>query len=125
MNSPVFGEMNFDMGWKTQTEISLFDNNYNVIVKVKAYFEQDGISESQQKAILDFDANKNKWLEIAENLLTDFTESDASSRFMPSVLLFQRDGSYALLLDDQQYDEDGIVACFQPEAKIVFQYEYL
>lgn len=125
MNTPVFGEMVFNVGWKTKTEISLFDNNYSVIIKAAAYFEKDGITAVQEAAFFDFDNNKNERLKTVEKLLTDYSDADAAQRFVPRTLLFQRNGSYALLLNDRKDADGGIAVCLQPEVKIVFQDEYL
>lgn len=126
MNSTVFGELVFNVGWKAETEISLFNNNYSVIIKAAAYFEKDGITADQEAAIVDFGNHKNERLKSIEKLLlTDFSEGDASKRFVPRTLLFQRNGSYALLFDDKEDEDEGIAVCLQPEAKIVSQDEYL
>jgi len=125
MNSPVFGEMVFNVGWKAKTEISLFDKNYSLIIKASAYFEKDGITADQEAAIVDFGDNKNERLKIAEKMLTGFSKGDVAQRFVPRTLLFQRDGSYALLLDDKEEEDEGIAICLQPEVKIVSQDEFL
>ncbi|WNS41532.1 hypothetical protein [Paenibacillus sp. MMS20-IR301] len=125
MNSPVFGELIFNVGWKTETEIVLFDNNYKVIIKAAAYFEQDGITAEQEAAIADFGDHQQERLTTAEQLLADYSESDASKRFVPRTLLFQRNGSYALLLDDREDEDGGIAVCLQPTVEIITQDEYL
>ncbi|MGN7453348.1 hypothetical protein ACTHPH_00885 [Paenibacillus pasadenensis] len=125
MNNPVFGKLIFNIGWKAETEISLFNKNYNVIIKAAAYFEKDGITGEQEAAIVDFDDHKNERLKMVEKLLTDFSEGDASQQFIPRTLLFQRNGNYALLLDDKEDEDEGIAVCLLPEAKIVSQDEYL
>lgn len=125
MNSPVFGELVFNVGWKAETEILLFHNNYTVTIKASAYYEKDGISAEQEAAIIDFGTHKNERLTMVEKLLTDFSERDASQQFVPRTILFKRNGNYALLLDDREDEDEGIAVCFQPEAKIVSQDEYL
>ena len=125
MNNSAFGEIIFNTGWKTNADITLFGNDYSVIVKVKAYFEKDGISNEQEIAFSNFKTNKSELLKSVENLLSDFADSNASERFVPRMLLFQRDGSYALLLDDNEDEDGGIVACLAPTAEIKSQDEYL
>jgi hypothetical protein len=125
MNSSVFGELVFNVGWKVKTDISLLNNDYSVIVKATAYFEKDGITAEQEAAFVDFGDNKNERLKMVEKLLIDFTNGDASKRYIPKILLFQRNGSYALLLDDREDEDEGIAVCLEPVAKIVSQSEYL
>ena len=58
INNIVFGELTFNIGWKTKTHITLFGTQYDVVVKVKAYFEKDGITPEQELAFADFKENK-------------------------------------------------------------------
>lgn len=125
MINSVFGELVFNAGWKAETEISLFNKNYNVIIKAAAYFERDGITVEQEAAIVDFGDHKKEHLKIAEKLLTDFSEGDASQQFVPRTLLFKRNGNYALLLDDREDEDEGIAVCLHPEVEIVSQDDYL
>lgn len=125
MINSVFGELVFNVGWKAETEIKLFNKNYNVIIKAVAYFEKDGITAEQEAAFVDFSDHKNEHLKMLEKLLTDFSEGDASQQFVPQTLLFKRNGNYALLLGDREDVDGGIAGCLQPEAKIVAQDEYL
>lgn len=126
MNNSVFGELVFNIGWKASADISLLNNDYSVIVKAKAYHEQDGITAEQEAAIIDFGDNKQARLATVDKLLTDYANGeDASKRFIPRTLLFQRNGSYALLLDDNEDEDEGIAVCLAPAATIVSQSEYL
>jgi hypothetical protein len=125
MKNSVFGELVFNTGWKTKTEITLFSNSYNVVVKAKAYFEEDGITGEQEMAFSDFVDNKVEKLKIVEKLLNDFAVVNSSVRFVPRTLLFQRDGGYALLLDDKEDVDSGIAVCLAPKVVVMSQDEYL
>ena len=124
MKKSIFGELVFNTGWKTNTELTLFGTVYNVIIKAKAYFEKDGITSEQEKSFAIFAKSKIEFLKNAENLLNKYS-SNASGRFIPKTLLFERDGGYALLLDDKEDEDEGIVVCFAPQMKILSQDEYL
>lgn len=125
MHNSVFGELIFNVGWKTQTDITLFEKKYNIILKAVAYFEKDGITIEQEAAFGDFYDKKNERLKMVEKLLSGFDNDNTSERFYPRTLLFQRDGSYALLLDDKIDEDGGIVVCLKPTAEVVSQDEYL
>ncbi|MDR0869022.1 MAG: hypothetical protein LBP75_11230 [Planctomycetota bacterium] len=125
MNNSVFGELTFNTGWKTEAEISLFGNNYVVTVKAKAYFEKDGITAEQESAFSDFNDYKNSRLQTVEKLLNGLASGNAAERFTPRTLLFQRNGGYALLLDDKNDEDDGIAVCLAPKAEVLSQDEYL
>lgn len=125
MKNSVLGELVFNTGWKTQIELTLFEKSYYVTVKATAYYEKDGLTVEQEDAFSDFYQNKDKYLKMAEKLLLDLDNNSASERFTPQTLLFQRDGGYALLLDDKDDEDDGIAVCIKPQMEIVLQDEYL
>ena len=125
MRNSVFGELVFNTGWKTKAEIVLFSKNYSIVVKAKAYFEKDGITKEQEAAFANFQAHKTEQLNIAEKLLMKFSVNEAAERFIPRTLLFQRDGSYALLLDDNEDEDGGIAVSLEPTAAVLSQDDYL
>ena len=125
MNNSCFGEMTFNTGWKTTTDIILFGKSISIIVKAKAYYEKDGITYDQEAAFSDFSNNKEEKLRITEKLLCDYSNVDAPDRFVPKTLLFERDGSYALLFDDKNNEDNGIAVCLAPSELVLNQDEYL
>ena len=118
-------DMKFNIGWKTSIEIKLFNKKYNIVVKAKAFTKDESITKEQEASFLDFNNNKEKKLKIIETLLIKYSGKFAKTRFTPKMLLFEKDGKYALLLDDHQNEDDGIVVCLKPEGKILSQDEYL
>jgi hypothetical protein len=125
MNNAAFGELFFNIGWKTKANITLFGNSYDIVIKAKAYFEKDGVTTEQENAYRDFISNKPQRLAAIEKSLNDFSNDGASKRFVPRTLLFQRDGSYALLLDDKEDEDDGVAVCFTLKVEVISQDEYL
>ena len=63
-------------------------------------------------------------MDCIEKLLKEYSNS-VELRFIPKTLLIDRDGSYALLFDDNDNPDDGIAVCLAPEEKIISQDEYL
>ena len=124
MKHPVFGEITFSVGWKASRKIQLFGNDYDIKLKVQAYFEEDGITSEQEQAYLDYSSKEGSKLRIVEELLNSYSASP-QNRFTPKTLLFQRDGSYALLCDDNDEPDEGIAVCLAPSEQIVSQDEYL
>lgn len=125
MNNSCFGEMTFNTGWKATTDIILFGKSISIIVKAKAYYEKDGITSEQETAFSDFSNNKEQRLKITEKLLSNYSTVDAADRFIPRTLLFERDGSYAILFDDMNDEDNGIAVCLMPTEKVLTQDEYL
>lgn len=125
MNNTTFGELTFNIGWKTKTDITLFSKSYNIVVKAKAYFEKDGVTTEQETSYDDFRGNINSHIATVEKLLNEYVSGDADVRFIPRVLLFQRDGEYALLLDDKEDEDGGVAVILAPKQEVVTQDEYL
>lgn len=125
MNNAVFGDLIFNTGWKTETDVTLFDKTYKVVVKVKAYRETDGVTAGQELAYSDFCENRAARLDTIEKLLSNYAKDKAKGRFIPRTLLFNRDGSYAMLLDDREDEEGGVAATLAPESSVVAQDDYL
>ena len=125
MNNLVFGEVFFSAGWNTKMDITLFGNSYNVVVRAMAYYEKDGITAEQEKEFGDFSRCKNDRIKTVEKLLNSFADGKASKRFSPRTLLFQRNGGFALLLDDSEDEDGGVAVCLSPEEKVLLQDEYL
>lgn len=117
--------MTFHVGWKVNSNIVLFGKEYCIIVKAKAYREEDGITAEQDQALSDFAAQKDTILKTAEKLLDNVRDGDGAASFTPRTLLFERDGSYALLCDDCMDEDDGVAVCLSPKQIVVSQDEYL
>lgn len=124
MINTELGDLTYNTGWKTSLTVTIFGKRYNIIVKAKAYFEEDGITEAQKKSITVFSTNMET---ILKKVMTQLENYDANckKRFAPRMLLFKRDGSSALLFDDSEYPDEGIAACFFPDYCIISQDEYL
>lgn len=125
MKNSCFGEMVFNTGWKATTDVMLFGKLTNIIVKAKAYYENDGITSDQEAAFLDFSNNKEERLKVTEKLIYEYSKVDAGNRFVPRTLLFERNGSYAILFDDKNDEDNGIAVCLYPSEKVLTQDEYL
>lgn len=125
MISSILGQLAFDTGWKAKSSVNLFGKSFGIVIKAKAYYEKDGITEKQTNAFADYAEKKESLFEIVERLLSSSFGDAASSRFTPKTLLFERDGSYALLLDDNDDPDDGIAVLLSPTEKIISQDEYL
>lgn len=120
----VFGEIEFNVGWKKKKVINLFEKDYCIDLKVQAYFEEDKITKEQEHAYMEFCSLEDNKLSIVENLLMQYS-CLAKRRFIPQTLLINRDGSYALLCDDNDNPDEGIAVCLYPTQVIVSQDEYL
>ncbi len=120
----VFGDIEFTVGWKVNKSITLFGCDYIITIKIQAYFEEEGITREQENTYINFINTEEIKINSIEKLLKEYSDS-AELRFIPKTLLIDRDGSYALLFDDDDNPDDGIAVCLAPEEKIMSQDEYL
>lgn len=118
------GKMSFDTGWKLKRDITFDGSTYEIVVKCKAYKSGDGITHEQEAAMEKFTREGEKQLAIAAQMLKG-KYPDAGQRFVPTMLLFDRDGEYALLLDDKDAPDEGMCAVLSPRREIISQDEYL
>lgn len=123
MNNNVFGEVQFNMGWEKKEDINLFNQTYTVTVSAAAYFDTDKITDEQEKAYGEFEKEKINILTNVEHLMEKI--KDGEKRYAPSLLLFQRNGDYALLFDDVNDNEDGIAVTIRPEYSVINTDQYL
>ena len=120
----IFGEIKFNVGWKTQDHINLFGKEYNITLKLQDYFEKDGITKQQEKAYIEYSESKKSKAQVIEKLLKDYSDT-AETQYLPKTLLINRDGSYALLCDDKNDPDGGIAVCLSPKKMIMIQDDYL
>lgn len=124
MKNKAFGEITFNVGWKTTTLITLFSRESQIVVKAKAYRKTDVVTVEQEKSFTDYSKNESEYRTTIEKMLSDYSD-EAANRFIPKTLLFERDGAWALLCDDLLDPDGGIAVCLQPDKKIVLQDDYL
>lgn len=120
----VFGELTFNVGWKASLNMKLFGENHPIILKLQAYYKEDGITKEQEEAYVKYKDDRDNKLETIEKLLLKYADSP-EKRFIPKTLLFERDGSYALLCSDNDEPDEGIAVCLAPKEVVMSQDEYL
>lgn len=120
----ILGEMEFDIGFKKKDQIVYFGETKPITIKLKAYYEKDGITKSQEKAMQQYCGDKSAIDDKITNLLTAYSE-DAKNRFIPRTLLFERKGEITLLCDDKEELDEGIAVCLFPKEEIISQDDYL
>ena len=130
MFNNAFGEILFDTGWKTKTEIVLWENTYSIKVKARSYYEEDGITAEQESAYMEFKTLKAEKQRIIESMLSQFYKNERNAdqlrkQLTPTMLVIERDGAYALLFDDEDDLDNGLAAVLSPEEKVLTQDEYL
>lgn len=124
MIETAIGTMKFDMGFKKQDVLLFCGKEKNIVVKAKAYYEQDGITDAQKAAIDKYKREKSK----ISNDITDLMEKsyrNDKERFVPKTILVGREGELALLCSDNKNPDEGIAICVYPKLEIVSQDDYL
>ena len=124
MVKTFLGDLEFHTGFKKSDSIEFCNRKYEVTIKAKAYFEEDGITAEQQSSLQKYGENKEEFFKIITDLALNYDKT-AKERFVPKTLLFQRNGECALLCDDVNEPDEGLAICILPEKEIVSQDDYL
>lgn len=124
MIETAIGTMEFNTGFKIQDNIIFCGVSNTIVIKAKAYFEKDGITEKQRKMIQKYSDNKSQIGDIITEVVSKY-DINAKSRFVPKTLLFGRDGECALLCDDNREPDEGIAVCIYPREEVISQDDYL
>lgn len=124
MNIKDVGELQFNVGFKRMESITLFEENVEIVLKLKAYFEEDGVTNEQISSYVKFNHNKDENCKKIEKALLSY-DSNAKERFQAKTLLFGRNGECALLCDDSEEPDEGIALILYPSLEILSQDDYL
>ena len=126
MNNP-FSEAVFDMGWKLQMEIPFFGKQCKIEILAEAYSEIEKATDAQIASYDEFSRNSEGILKKVQRLLAYEAgdEKTAECRFSPVMLHISQNGNYALLFDDSEDYENGIVVTIKPELKVMASDQYL
>lgn len=122
MITTAFGDMNFNIGWKTKTIIKIFDIDYQITVKLKAYNEKLSITEEQIQTCQFFCDNTEKIINKIENLLLSYKDRE---NLTPTTLLVKRNGDYAILFNNNNDADNGIAVCLTPKEEILSLDQFL
>ncbi len=118
----IFGTMKFSNGWRCGGQIELYGKTHSIQIKAAAYKAEEGMTPEQLQSFRDFYNGKADQLAKVEKALA---KSGGQDQFKPTTLLFERDGDYALLVDDSQNPDEGLAVTIKPSVKVVSQDEYL
>ncbi len=118
MENRVFGKVEFNMGWETKISIHIWNSDYQITVCAASYYEDRPINELQENAYLDFFRNKDQYIKKIEEALLN-QKKDSNSKYIPVLLKISQDGAAALVFDDIEDKEDGIVVCFIPKLELM------
>ena len=124
MNDKVFGEVSFNTGWNKKDIISIWGKTSDILVTAVAYYERESITEAQQLAYRSFSQNKSILGKKIEQLLSNYMD-EPEKHLKPRFLVFEKDGRYALLLDDDTDTDNGVAVQLAPFTKVTSQDAYL
>jgi len=138
MVNDVFGEVRWDSGWETETEITLWGKKYKITVEASAYYEHESITKEQEKSYLAFKEIPTSRIEellkqfyaelIWENFYVDkddLIKGSPSEFLTPTELVIEQEGICALLFSDKNDLDNGIAVKLYPEEEVMTQDEFL
>ncbi|MEG2893057.1 MAG: hypothetical protein RR840_06790 [Clostridium sp.] len=127
----VFGEVIYDHGWTKDEKVNLWDEEVTLTTIAFAYKGQD-IVENQQKAYMEFLNKKQEYISRLEILVREYYDSltkdidlTPKGTIIPREILFDRDGSIAVMCDCKFDKDNGIAVKLYPSEEVVSQDEYL
>ena len=120
-----FGEVFFDTGWCKNEFISFRNKQYEITVCARSYRETDLITDEQRFAFELFMENKSALEKEIENMLITYENEEFLGFLKPTDLVFERDGKYALLFDDETDLDNGIAVELAPDKEVMTQDDYL
>jgi hypothetical protein len=130
MHNDVFGEVTFNYGWKTDTEITLWGETYKIMVDAAAYFEDEEITVEQETAYTTINDQKPEKQSVIESLLSRYfnnnlNEEQFRERLKPTALVIEQEGKCAVLFDDEEDPDNGLAVIISPDEEVKTQDEYL
>lgn len=127
MQDNIFGTTTFNMGWETTRVIPLFGQEHKIVVSAVAYQEAESTTVQQKESYYRYLQSEQDILRNIECQLADYAGDmdEARLKYHPSMLQFQKDGSYAMLFDDNDDVEGGVAVCVEPRCEVLSIDEYL
>ncbi|MDO4666960.1 MAG: hypothetical protein Q4A90_03885 [Streptococcus sp.] len=125
MYNKIFGELTYDFGFNSKINIEIFERKNKVIVTAQAYRESDGISREQEDSFSKFKNNMHDIIGTVEDKIINNYGQHANSRFNLTTIVVDRQGELALIFDDKEDEDEGIVVQVFPKYIIQTQSSYL
>lgn len=127
----VFGEMVYQSGWKKAEMLTIFGRETRIETIARA-FSGKPIQNVQREAYLRFCAEKEKYIETAEEAVRLYVEdnnlseqTDLSNLAQLTALCIDYDGTVLLLFECGWDEEDGLAVKLTPPVEVGPQYLYL
>lgn len=122
LNSAVF-----NYSWEVTSTMYFFNKLYQITISADAYYDTEKITGEQIKAYHDFLMHEKQILSKVEKFFVKElgSKKNAVKNFTPKVLKIQKNGDMALLFDDVNDLEAGIVICITPTLKMMDIDQYL
>ncbi|QHT59015.1 hypothetical protein GXP70_02920 [Paenibacillus lycopersici] len=127
MVDPVFGEVTYAYGWSKPFEVRLWNRGYRIDCVASAYKGQE-IAEEQRRQFRYFlerqSDNERRICELLEQYYSlqigPVITGNAQLQLMvkPTELVFERDGSYAMLFDCSWDADNGVAVRLSPEEQV-------
>jgi hypothetical protein len=125
MTDEIFGEVKFDSGWYKNESLTFCGKKYEIYICANSYRETDLITDSQRFAYKSFVDGKASVEKETEALLASLKTKDFMDAFKPTGLVFEREGGYAILFDDETDPDNGVAVVLAPKKEVMTQDDYL
>jgi len=123
----LFENAKFNYSWELLKTIRLFKKEFEITVSADAYFSTEKVTDAQNESYNEFLLNEEDILHNVEKVLIKQKDDEENvlNRFIPRLLKISKNGDYALVFDDTNDFENGLVVCIRPQLEIMTTDEYL
>ena len=122
IHDDILGELVFDYGWVKSIHFH-FKKQEITLPCVFSASKNEDLSLEQHQAYVLFQEQQAHFEERTQILLREYLVANEiqSSECIPTKILFQRDGSFGILLDCDWDEEHGIVVILNPTEEVGMQ----
>lgn len=122
IHDDILGELVFDYGWVKPVYFHFMQQEI-MLNCVFSASRCENVSSKQQQAYALFQKQKAYFEQRTQVLLREYLIANdiESPKCIPTKILFQRDGSFGLLLDCNWDEEHGVVIVLNPTEKVGMQ----
>lgn len=111
----------FNYSWEVASTLYFFNKLYEIIVSADAYYDTEKITLAQIKSYKDYLMHEKQIVSKVEKFLVKEIgcKGDGVGKYVPKMLKIQKNGDLALLFDDVNDLENGIVVCITPRLQLM------
>lgn len=113
----VFGEMEYDYGWRKNEIITIFNEDFEIEVVASAFSEKP-ISDIQREKYKRFQDDYTEIAQKIENVIEEYKKQYGLDTITLKTLIIQQSGEVGILCDSSIAIEEGLLIRVYPIVEI-------